>query len=228
MRIPRSLIVFPGYPVHKIWRGHNKEWNLKTPKEKQKYLSFLKEEIEKFPDNKLQAFTLMSNHTHEIHFIEDPETFSNSMRRHHSRYGAFYNRKHSRCGKVAQDRPRTCLIEDDTYYMRATFYIHANPVRAKMCKDAKNYAWSTHSLYAFGKNNYGIKLKIGYPDWYMALGKTWTQRRKKYRQLFDAYLREKGMIQDRFYDKPFFGSDEWQIPFLEKIKAWRIGKSPPV
>ena len=131
-RIPRELIVYPDASVHKIWRGHNKEWNLNTRNEKLRYLKFMMDEHKENNPNPMQALCLMSNHTHEIVYIDDVKTFSNQMRRHHSRYGAYFNKLHTRRGKVAQDRPKTCLIGSHEDAMKVTFYVHANPLRARI------------------------------------------------------------------------------------------------
>jgi REP element-mobilizing transposase RayT len=223
-RIPRRLIVFAGYPVHKIWRGHNKEWNLKTPKEKEKYLSLLNDGLGE--NNPLQASTLMSNHTHALYWTTDPSLFSNQMRSHHSKYGRYFNKKHQRCGKVAQDRPKTCLIEEDTHYMCAVFYIHANPIRAGIVKDAKDYVYSTHKLYAFGKKEVWMN-KIEFPDWYLALGHNMRERQRNYRKLFDAYLREYGYRKQTFLNRCFFGSPIWQVNMNDALRTWRRSHAPP-
>lgn len=218
-RIPRHLTVMPDYQVHKIWRGHNREWNLKASHEKQKYTDLINDELTHSP-NALHTVVLMSNHTHEIYTVTDVPKFSNEMRRSHGRYGMYFNRLHRRCGKVAQDRPRTCTIEADDYAMRATFYIHANPLRAKIVKDANHYKWSTHSLYAFGKRLPWMK-RVVLPGWYLALGDTMLARQRRYRRLFDEYLEEVGLRKLSFHQRPFYGSQAWQLPYLRSITAWR-------
>ncbi|MCB0309302.1 MAG: transposase [Bdellovibrionales bacterium] len=179
-----------------MWRGHNREWNLNTPDEKRAYLNFLGEGQMRICKqfNSLHALCLMSNHVHELYTLDDLATFSNFMRQHHGRYGLFFNRKHQRQGKVAQDRPKTCAIENDYHDMIVTFYIHANPLRAKICGDAKDYLWSSHALYAFGKKASWMKgIRIQFPKWYLQLGKTWKERQANYRKAFDAYLKEHGL-----------------------------------
>ena len=223
-RVPRSLLIFEGFPVHKIWRSHNKEWNLKTVQEKEKYLCFLNDGLEE--GNPLQALALMSNHTHELYRITNAQLFSDQMRLHHSKYGRYFNAKHQRTGKVAQDRPKTCLIEDDAYYMYAVFYIHANPVRAGIVNDAKDYAYSSHKLYAFGKREPWMQ-KIEFPDWYLALGKNMRERQRNYRKLFDAYLREHGYRKQTFLNNHFYGSPIWQINMNASVCGWRRSHDPP-
>jgi putative transposase len=227
-RIPRYLILDNEHQAHKIWRGHNKDWNISTPEEKSTYMSYLNKLLEK-NKNELNAFGLMSNHTHELFDIVDRSEFSKLMRDHHSRYGMFFNKKHRRCGPVAYDRPKTCMIENDEYSMRATFYIHANPLRAGISKNAANYKWSTHRLYAFGEKDELTK-KVKFPGWYMALGSTWESRQRIYRQLFDIYLKEEGLIKQDFLYNHFFGSMLWLNARNETVKNWRIDcvqQSPP-
>jgi putative transposase len=218
----------PGLAFHKIWRAHNREWNLGSPDEKATYLDMLNKEVVKQPSF-LHALCLMSNHSHEIYTLEDLPTFSHFMRCHHGRYGLFFNRKHQRCGKVAQDRPRTSAIGDEAHEMIVTFYIHANPVRAKMVKDAKDYSWSTHQLYAFGKRSPWMR-NVRFPSWYRNLGKTREDRQRKYRQLFDRYLREHGLIRQVF-SVYGIGDPRWRLArrtfILEQTKKTRQTTSPP-
>lgn len=226
-RIPRNLILLEDYQAHKMWRGHNREWNISSNDEKIKYLNNLNRLLPK-QSNDLLCFTTMSNHSHELFDIKDQKEFSNMMRDHHSSYGMFYNKKHSRQGKVAYDRPKTCLIESDEYSMRAVFYIHSNPIRANITKNAANYLWSSHRLYAFGKRDKLTK-HVKFPKWYMNLGNTPELRQKRYRRLFDAYLREQGLIKQDFLNNNFFGSIIWMEDKSSRVREWYRYKSkdPP-
>jgi putative transposase len=227
-RIPRNLILDNDYQTHKIWKGLNGQWHLEKNSEKIAYLDFLNQEIIKQP-NELNAFDLMSNHAHELYYIVDREKFSDLMRVHHSRYGMYFNRKRGRTGRIIDDRPKTCMIEDDEYSMRATFYIHANPVRAGMVKDAADYKWSTHRLYAFGERDEFNK-NVKFPGWYMELGDSWENRQRRYRQLFDLYLKEEGLIKQEFLKNNFFGSLAWMADRSNIISDWQkssLSQSPP-
>ena len=227
-RIPRYLTLDNDRQTHKIWRGHNKDWNIATFDEKAAYMEFLNKLLVK-QKNDLNAYGLMSNHTHELYDIVDRVDFSRLMRDHHSRYGMFFNKKRQRCGPVAYDRPKTCLIESDEYSMRATFYIHANPIRAGITRNAANYKWSTHKLYAFGDRDEFNK-NVKFPGWYMELGATWEDRRRVYRQLFDLYLKEEGLIRQGFLHNRFLGSIVWMAGKNEAVRDWRresVAQSPP-
>ncbi len=226
-RVPRHLVLKEGYQAHKVWRSHNEEWNVSSSDEKDRYMEELNRRLSK-QENKLHAFTVMSSHVHEQYSVENREEFSKLMRDHHAGYAMYFNKKHKRRGRVAYDRPRTCSIESDEYAMRATFYIHANPIRAGITKDAARYIWSTHRLYAFGKRDKYTR-NVVFPEWYMALGKTWKERQRKYRQLFDAYLRECGLIRQDFLKEYFYGSLLWKLKLKEDVKRWIKSrcKDPP-
>lgn len=226
-RVPRSLSVLPGFGVHKVWRGHNKEPNLGSDEHKTKYLEFLNKDLESEKYDvgcALQALCLMTNHTHEILGVKKVPEFSNHMRRHHSRYGMYFNRLNERCGKVAQDRAWTCLLADEDHEMRAVFYIHANPIRAGIVKDARDYHWSTHQLYAFGKRPDWMRNVI-LPSWYLRLGDNAEQRQRKYRQLFAAYLKEFGTKTQMFLRKLFYGPTLWIEQRQQVISKWRRSRS---
>lgn len=228
-RVPRSLHVLPGFSVHKVWRGHNKEWNLKTDEQKERYLFLLNDDLEneKYQAGAtIQALTVMSNHTHEVFDVQTPKLFSNHMRRHHSRYGAYFNRANGRCGKVAQDRPRTCLLADSYHEMNAVFYIHANPIRADIVKDARNYPWCTHKLYAFGKREPWMR-NIRFPQWYLKLGRNMAQRQRQYRKLFAEYLRSTGRRRHTFLKPLFYGPYEWKRKLQMRVQQWRREHTPP-
>ena len=152
-------------------------------------------------------------------------------RRHHARYGQYFNKENGRSGKVAEDRPKTCLLEDDRAAMEVTFYVHANPYRAQMPRSrAVNYRFSTHRLYAYGKREHWMGL-ITFPGWYMELGKTMEARQKVYRRLFADYLRRTGHESTIKYRKLFYGSHLWTTEKEERLKALlkfhSSGSSPP-
>ena len=228
-RVPRKLSLLPNHAVHKVWRGHNREWNLGTDGQKALYLQFMNDDLEstKYKNaSTLNALTLMSNHTHEVVRVEEPKLFSNHMRRHHSRYGSHFNRANNRCGKVAQDRPHTTLLEEEHSEMEVVLYVHANPIRAKIVKDLRNYRWSTHKLYAFGKKEAWMR-NVKLPKWYLKLGKTPSQRQKSYRRLFATYLKEKGCVKQSFLRKRFFGTIPWVDSHEVLVKEWRKAHAPP-
>jgi putative transposase len=206
-RKPRSYSVQPGFFVLKTWRGHNKEWNIHLPADRQRYLRFLHQELAK-QSNVVIALVLMANHVHEIFWIQDPLGFSKLMRNHHARYGAHFNKLHGRCGKVAQDRPHTTQLQDERAAMTATFYVLANPLRAGVCKDLRNYRFCSYHFFAFGQRPRGMPF-LQYPEWYLALGQTPGIRQRIFRSLFFDYLKSTGVVSRHLSHLYFLGSPLW-------------------
>lgn len=229
-RPSRKLTVVAGLSVHKTWRGHNRENNIQSDDEKLAYMHFMNEDLEseKYGAGaELRALCLMSNHVHEILRIICQVLFSDSMRRYHGRYGMFFNRKHGRCGKVAQDRPHTTLLELAFNEMIGIFYVHANPLRARMVGDLRNYRWSTHHLYAFGKKEFWMR-NVKLPKWYMDLGDTARKRQRKYRELFARYLEKEGIVKKQIFKRRFFGTIEWMNQNEERVRTeMKRSQAPP-
>jgi len=93
------------------------------------------------------AWALMSNHFHLL-LRTGNQLLSNSMRKLLTGYVVNYNRRHKRYGHLFQNRYKSILCEDDPYLLELTRYIHLNPLRAGIVKDAKElkgYQWCGHS-----------------------------------------------------------------------------------
>lgn len=177
----------------------------------------------------LSGFCLMNNHSHMlIDYWETSEDLSQFMRLSHSRFGFTYNRLHNKSGKVANERPKTPLIEDPNHNMRVHFYIEANPIRAGLRKldNLHLYKYSSYGFYAYGMKSIWTNL-LTIPVWYMELGKTWSERQKEYRKLFREYLGLK--INHAEFFNYFIGSLLWIANKKNKIKFMieKRGQSPP-
>jgi putative transposase len=201
MRIPRRLILGPDSVFHLVWRGHNREWVLRTPKEKDAYLRFVMRALAKWKKRpvRLFSFCLMSNHPHLTGQIDPGEsnifTLSKIFQSANSLFGRWYNRLHHRSGKVAEDRFKTLRIQDDQSLRRVMCYSDANPVRAGIVKHPREYPWSSYRYYAHGERSPYTGF-LSEPGWYHELGRTSTLRQRAYRRLIDFYLRSVGLLRD--------------------------------
>lgn len=232
MRKSRKITLNSTGIFHKTWRGHNREYILDDNVEKHEYLSRLAAAITEDTVQKVNwhSFCLMGNHTHETgsiafddldgSFHSEIRELGNWMRRGHGAFGAGYNARHNRQGKVAYDRPATREVEDDAHLLKVMFYGDVNPVRAGMVSHPSRYPFSTWHFYARGKKTQHTKyLKL--PNAYLALGKTNKDRQRKYRSLCDAYLRAVGLVKDqgtREMESPFIGSAAWCELRRQQIK----------
>ncbi|MGH4050369.1 MAG: transposase [Clostridium sp.] len=62
-------------------------------------------------------------------------------------YAKYFNNKYLYIGHLFQARYGSELIEQDSYVLETSRYIHLNPVRAKMVEMPNNYQWSSYSMY---------------------------------------------------------------------------------
>jgi len=94
----------------------------------------------------LYAFCLMPNH---IHMLLSPtkRNLPESMRKLFSGYASRFNRKYERKGHLFGWPYRQAVCLDDVYVLAASLYIHLNPVRAGIVKDARKYRWASTALY---------------------------------------------------------------------------------
>ncbi len=168
----------------------------------------------------LYSYCIMDNHVHmQMSYDECSSYLSSFMRVSHAQFGATFNKIFRRSGKVANERPKTPLIENSDHLMRVHFYIEANPVRANMVKleKLKYFKYSSYKFFAFGIKDEWSKL-ITLPDWYMELGKTMAIRRSKYRKLFLSYLTNEVFGSQWIYKK-FIGSPLWQDQMVCKVNS---------
>ena len=56
----------------------------------------------------------------------------------YSGYAIWYNRKYHRNGHLFENRYKSIVCEEDPYLLELVRYIHLNPLRASVVKDAPN------------------------------------------------------------------------------------------
>jgi putative transposase len=191
-RKPRKILLFNECTCHKVWRGHNKEYNIKRDADKKMYLKLMREEHAR-EDNQISitALCLMSNHSHELNKIGKVDDYSNYLRRHHSKYGRYFNNTYNRSGSVSQGRPFTACFESEYHTLECIHYIHYNPVKARLAKSAEKYEWSTFRYYAYGEKPSWLEgINVTFPKCYEALGRTPEERQNEYLRLFKIYVSE--------------------------------------
>ena len=88
----------------------------------------------------------MGNHIHLLLRVEK-EPLETVFRRIGSRFVYWYNIKYERHGHLFQDRYKSEPIDDDAYFIVALRYILRNPVKAGLCKYAKDYQYSSFKDY---------------------------------------------------------------------------------
>jgi REP element-mobilizing transposase RayT len=210
-----------------MWRAHNKEHILKSHHEKTAYLRAVRDDRlskSKEDDFEIHGYTVMGNHVHINGAVgESYVPYSNHMRRSHSIFGLGYNKRHNRIGKVAHDRPKMKASRDESDAIGIMLYDHYNPVRAGIVPHATHVKYRLYSsarYMAFGEKNEFTNM-VTLPSWYLALGKTPQQRQRRYRQMLDEYMIEKGMKQDPKKTVGYFiGSSLWVQAMRRQVRQW--------
>ena len=136
-------IEFSGALYHVMARGNAREDIYRNDADRLHFLSCLGAVCERF-DWQVWAYCLMDNHYHLL--IETRcATLSRGMREVNGVYTQAFNRRHSRVGHVLQGRYKAVLVDKDAYLLELSRYIVLNPVRARLCASAGDWAWSSYA-----------------------------------------------------------------------------------
>ena len=78
------------------------------------------------------------------------------------RFTQWFNRAHSRTGRLWEDRFKSLIIEDGVAAKTISAYIDLNPVRAGMVKDPSDYRWSSYGeAIGGGSKGHGLTARAG-------------------------------------------------------------------
>lgn len=123
-------------------RGINRQIIFEDDEDCEKYLQCLAE-CKAVSGFTLYAYCLMGNHLHLL-LAEGKEPLEQIFKRIGARYVFWYNWKYKRSGHLFQDRFKSEPVNDDAYFLAVLRYIYQNPVKAGLCKQAADYAWSSY------------------------------------------------------------------------------------
>lgn len=130
---------------HVMLRGINQQQIFEDSEDYGKFLQILKE-CKAVSGYKLYAYCFMGNHIHLL-IKPEQEPLEQVFKRISGRYVYWYNIKYQRVGHLFQDRFKSEPVEDDNYFLTVIRYIHQNPVKAGLCKNIKDYKYSSYTEY---------------------------------------------------------------------------------
>jgi len=96
----------------------------------------------------IYAWALMSNHAH-ILMKSGKAGLSTFMRKFLTGYAMQFNGRHHRHGHLFQNRYKSIVCEEHTYFLKLVSYIHLNPLRAGLVRsvdELEHYPWSGHAV----------------------------------------------------------------------------------
>ena len=148
--------MFPEPPHHIMIRGMNRSSIFDDDQDRKKFLEKLAGYIDADTCH-IYAFALMDNHAH-ILFRTGAKGVSFVMRKLLTWYAQYFNRRHGRTGHLFENRYKSILCEEESYFLELVRYIHLNPVRAGIVKDSESlerYPWTGHgTIMGYCLNNW--------------------------------------------------------------------------
>lgn len=134
----------PGTVYHLIARFVDREWFIREEEERLCYLRLLGRALEG-TDWRSLGYALMSNHIHHA-LVGGTDDLCGWIRRVHSPFADWLNRKYGRIGNVFVRGPKQLAVNADGVGQLLA-YIHNNPVRAGIVPEARESSWTSHRAY---------------------------------------------------------------------------------
>ncbi|MEJ2156487.1 MAG: transposase [Desulfobacteraceae bacterium] len=173
------------------------------------FMDLLGELVERF-NIEVHAYVLMSNHYHLLLKTKDAN-LSRAMQWFGTCYTRRFNLKNRTGGHLFQGRFKSIIVENDSYLLRLSCYIHRNPLTAGMVERLADYQWSSYLSYAY-KNTKS-------PTWLSTetiLNQLSGQdQRKAYRKKVQQYSNEESNLWEDVRHGFIYGSQN----FVENLKA---------
>jgi putative transposase len=132
--MPRTArIDYPGALHHVIARGLNKQPIFLDHTDRDLFLNRLGTILTR-TETPCYAWAFMPNHFHLV-LTTAEVPISTIMQKLLTGHAVYFNKRHSRCGHLFQNRFKSILCQEDAYLLELVRYIHLNPLRGKLVKD---------------------------------------------------------------------------------------------
>ena len=144
-------IEYEGALYHVLSRGNEKQDIVISDDDRRLFLYTAGEMRERFEID-IFAYVLMDNHYHLL-LRTNRANLCRSMQWFGATYTKRFNLRHDRSGHLFQGRYKNMLVQNDTYLLQLSYYIHRNPLKAGMVERLADYTWSSYGAYAYGKSH---------------------------------------------------------------------------
>jgi len=205
-------LAFENACYHITSRGIRKHKIFLSDKGKSKFIEILNETFNKF-SLLCYAYCLMDNNYHL--FVKTPKAnISRAIHYLNTSYTNWFKAEHKITGSILQGRYKSILVEEDSYGIALSAYIHLNPRRAGIVENLGEYKWSSYLNYV-GDN----KLAVDSLNTEFILNQ-FNKDLKKARRLYKKYLKENTNIKDPYkesFKSIVLGSKEYIEDIIKKI-----------
>jgi len=143
-----ARLYYPGGLFHVISRCVGDRRLLDHPEVRAAYVDLLGRTASRL-DCQVLAYCVMGNHAHVV-LIQGEDPLERLFKPLHVGVACHANRRvksrHAR-GPVFAQRPRSLLVDEESYLLEVVRYVHNNPVRAGVVRRAAQSDWSSHRAY---------------------------------------------------------------------------------
>lgn len=131
---------------HVLNRGNHRQNLFAKPKDFALFLELLSEADDRY-DVTLWGYCLMSNHWHLVVEAPNIKELSQWMHWITNRHVRIFHQRNRRLGggHIYQGRYKSFPIQDEEHLHTVLRYVEANPLRAKLAKNAQDWPWSSLS-----------------------------------------------------------------------------------
>jgi putative transposase len=136
-----ARLVIPGTPHHVTQRGNSRARTFFSDADYRLYRDLLAENCAA-ANVEVWAWVLMPNHVHLILVPSDEDGLRRALAPTHRYYAGHIHAREQRRGHFWQGR-FGCVAMDDDHLAAALVYVAMNPVRARLCDRAQDWAWSS-------------------------------------------------------------------------------------
>jgi putative transposase len=133
-----------GQLIHFITRFANREYRMCNDRIRRDYLTRVNAIAARL-DFRLLAYALMSTHIHWL-YLGGQASCADFAKPLHTGFALWLNRREGRLGPVMSERPSTIGF-DPSCAPRLLAYLHNNPVRAGVVRNARDSSWTSHRYY---------------------------------------------------------------------------------
>jgi putative transposase len=178
-RLARLFV--PGFPQLITQRGNNGTAIFLDETDFRQYLQYLRDALRESA-LLLHAYVLMPDHVHLLVSAPNEKSLGRMMQQLGRRYVRWFNDRHHRSGTLWEGRYRSTVLEPCAWFLAASCYVEANPVRNGLVAGCEHYPWSSCC------HHYGLLHDPLVSDHarYWGLGNTPFERQAAYRALIDA------------------------------------------
>ncbi len=153
--MPRvARVVVAGVPHHVTQRGNNRQDVFFVDDDRRMYLRILAQQCA-IHRVAVIAYCLMTNHVHLVIIPAATQALSRAVGRTNWLYTLYINRLHKRSGHLWQNRFNSCPLDEEGALL-ASRYVDQNPVRARICRSAKKYSWSSAAAHCGGRDTLAL------------------------------------------------------------------------